>query len=59
MSKEDKKAILIGVGIGIGIGVVAVATAPAWLPAAQAHALQAAAVESAKYLLASSVVSAV
>ncbi len=29
MSKEDKKAILIGVGIGIGIGVVAVATAPA------------------------------
>ena len=58
MSKEDKKAILIGVGIGIGIGVVAVATAPAWLPAAKAHALQTA-VESTKYLLASSVVSAV
>ena len=54
MSKEDKKVILIGVGIGIG--VVAVVTAPAWLPAAEAHALQTAAVAGGKFLLASSVV---
>ena len=56
MSKEDRDKILIGVGIGIGIGVVAVTTAPAWLPAAEAHALQTAAVKGAKFLLASSVV---
>ena len=54
MSKEDKKYILIGVGIGIGIGLVAVATAPAWLPAAKAHALQSAAIASTKALLISS-----
>ena len=56
MSKEDKKYILIGVGVVIGIGVIAVATAPAWLPAAKAHALQAVAVEGSKFLLASSVI---